>query len=197
MIIRALDADGDWTFGQGAQNYLGGQSAVALAIKTRLYMFQNDCFFDMDGWIDWFNLLGSDNTAALLFSIRSIISDTQGVNSVTFLNSTRDENRNLNISYSVTTVFGLPITGEITFPVSPFSGVSRWSSDIVWTGQTFVDVVVSSEISDARNAIWALYDENDGFSIVAGAVQPLNATTVRVTIAPSPASGLFRLVGIS
>lgn len=196
MRIRAIDSDGDWTFGKGVQNYLLNQNAIALDIKTRLYSFLNDCFFDAGAGVDWFNLLGSKNEAAILFSIKSILVNTQGVNSVTDISAVVDENRNLSVSYGVTTVFGEPIQGDISFPSTPFSGISNFVQEVVFTGQPFIDVDVSSNISDAQNAIWSLYDESNGFAPVVGAVFPISHTTVRIMMSPSP-TGTFKLVGIS
>lgn len=46
MIVRALDINGDWTFGQGKGNYLTNQAAIAQNVQTRLLSFLGDCFFD-------------------------------------------------------------------------------------------------------------------------------------------------------
>ncbi len=196
MIIRGVDQSGDWTFGSGIQNYLFNQNAIGLNIKTRLQCFLNDCFFDMGFGIDYFNLLGTKNEAALIWSIRSIILDSEGVNSIVDVSLEKDENRNLFLSYEVTTIYGLTVAADLLFPVTPFSGISKFTADIVWAGQAYIDVVVSSSISDARLAIWQIYDELDSFSEVVGVVQPLSQTTVRITITPSP-TGIFRLVGIA
>lgn len=196
MRIRALNTDGDWAFGVGQQNYLTDQDAIALAVKTRLASFLNDCFFDAEAGIDWFNLLGSKNEAALIFSVRSVILSTPGINSLTDVSTTLDDMRNLTLSYAATTAYGVPIGGSVSFPVTPFDGISKFVGEVTFTGETQIDVVTSTHISDARDAIWTLYEEANNFAPVVGAVQPLNATTVRITISPAP-SGTFRLVGIS
>lgn len=197
MNFRSLDEDGDWTFGAGLQNYAQGQTAVGLSIQTRVLSFLNDCFFAPQEGIDWFNLLGSKNEAALVFSVRSIILNTPGVNSLTDLYTTLDADRHLTLAYSVATVYGASVTASIVFPVTPFDGISKFISTVSFDGTTtFMDVDVSSHISDAREAIWMLYDLLNGGSPVVGAVTPINATTVRITISPAP-TGTFRLVGIS
>jgi len=198
MIFRALDVAGDWTFGKGIQNYQSGQNAIALNIQTRLYSFINDCFFDAGAGIDWLNLLGSKNQAALIFSIKSVILNTPGVNTLKDLGFNLDANRHVTLTFAVTTVYGAPITGGLSFPVTPFDGVSKYVGDIYFDGtQTTQDVDVSSLLDDARRAVWILYDESDGYSVVLGAVQPLSITTVRLTISPAPPAGFFRLVGIA
>lgn len=196
MKIRALDTNGDWTFGVGLQNYLINQNAVALDIKTRLYAFLGDCFFDTAAGIDWFNLLGSKNEAALVFSVRGVILETPGVSAILSLTSFVDEQRNITIFAQVSTTFGDVASVDISFPVTPFSGVSTYVGDLFFTGQSFIDVDTSQAIPDARNAIWMLYDVSSGYVQVLGAVTPLNAASVRVSMAPPP-TGTFHLVGIA
>ena len=45
MIVRALDKDGDWTFGQGLSNYLVNIDALAQVIQTRIKSYLANCFF--------------------------------------------------------------------------------------------------------------------------------------------------------
>ncbi len=191
-----LNSVGDWTFGNGLGNYLTDQNAIALDVQTRLYSFLGDCFFDAESGIDWFNLLGSKNEAALLFSIKATILNTNGITSVTELNAALDTNRNLTVSYAATSLFGASVAGVLTIPVTPYSGISKFLQDIIFTGQTSIDVDVSSTIRDARIAVWILYDVANGYAPVVGAVQPISISVVRLTISPAP-SGTFRLLGIS
>lgn len=197
MKFRALTLDGDWTWGKGVENYLTGSDAIAADIKTRLLSFAGDCFFAEQDGIDWFSLLGTNNEAALVFSIRSIIINTEGVSNVTQVSVNRDEQRRIAISYSATTVFGTEVREDVfSAPASEFTGISKFVANLIFAGDSSQDVNVSAQIVDARTAVWILYDADDSFTPVLGAVQPLNATTVRVTMLP-PRSGNFRLVGIA
>lgn len=197
MMFRALDSNLDWTFGRGKANYLRDALAVAEHARTRLGMLEGDCFFDATGWIDWLNLLGSREQAALLFSVRSILMNTQGVDTVEDLGSVVDANRALSVIYALTTVYGTPLFAQ-RFEASDtvFSGISKSVNDILFTGETTHDVDVSSGLPDARRAIWLVYDVDNGYLPVLGAAQPISATVVRITIVPGP-TGTFRLVGIS
>ena len=47
MIFRSLDELGDWNFGKGVQDFVSGNDAIALNIKTRIQSWVGDCFFDM------------------------------------------------------------------------------------------------------------------------------------------------------
>jgi hypothetical protein len=107
LIIRNLDANHDWTFGQGQQNYLTGQSAIAENINTRLLSFINDCYFDLQTGVDWFRLLGSHSTQQeITLSCRAIILASYGVLRVNSINATfNDEQRNIILTYNIDTIF--------------------------------------------------------------------------------------------
>ena len=115
MIVRALSATGDWTFGAGLNNYKSNRAAVAQDIQTRLSSFLGDCFFDLGAGIDWLNFLGgSKNQLALNLAISAVILNTEGVASMVQLSSNLDlVTRAFAVSYTVATVYGL-ITGTVS-----------------------------------------------------------------------------------
>ena len=105
MIIRALDSNGDWTFGQGKQNYLSGQKAIAQNIQTRLLCFLNNCPWDMGAGIDWITLLGKTNTATQIqLNVRTIILKSFGVIRLNTL-SVSFVNRRLALNWNIDTIF--------------------------------------------------------------------------------------------
>lgn len=105
MIVRALNADKDWQFGKGRNDYLSGNPAIAQLIRTRLLSFLGDCFFDLEAGIDWFNLLGGKNQGALNFNIKSTILNTENVVSIEEVSQTYDSATRLYAPiYSVTTI---------------------------------------------------------------------------------------------
>lgn len=84
MIVRALDKDGDWTFGQGKSNYLVNIDALAQIIQTRLKSYLANCFFDLGAGIAWDQRLSQKGTEDLLKSdTYSIIINTDGVLGIT------------------------------------------------------------------------------------------------------------------
>lgn len=117
MIVRALDENGDWTFGKGRNNYKSGVLAVAQNIQTRLQSFLGDCFFDTAAGIDWFNLLGTKNQLQLKLAISSVILNTENVASIISLSLNLDPfTRNLLLTYKVQTYFGEIVAEDITIP---------------------------------------------------------------------------------
>lgn len=106
MIVRALDINGDWTFGKGRNNYLSGNAAIVQDISLRLKSFLGDCFFAIDEGIDWFNLLGSKNQVALELAVRSVILGTEGVVKLIDAQVTlEEESRRINMRFIVSTVY--------------------------------------------------------------------------------------------
>lgn len=106
MIVRALDAEHDWTFGKGKNNYLSRSDAIAQDLECRLLSFLGDCFFDITAGIDWFGLLGNRNRRALELNIASVILNTAGVTALVQLSTSVDpDTRVLNISYVVNTIY--------------------------------------------------------------------------------------------
>ena len=128
MIIRALDTAYDFTFGKGRQDYLTDNNAIALNIRTRLFEFLNDCFFNTEAGLDWFRLLGTKATQQeIILSCRSVILQSYGVVQINRIDASFNDNRQLTLSFEVDTIFTLnPRTAPIsqTIEVSQTIGVS-------------------------------------------------------------------------
>lgn len=109
MIVRALDVLHDWTFGQGLNNYFRNNKAIVQSINTRLQCFLGDCFFDLGSGIDWFNYLGSKNSAlALNLAVSATIINTENVTALQQLSlNLNDATRVLTITYQVQTVYSV------------------------------------------------------------------------------------------
>lgn len=106
MIVRAIDAQNDWLYGKGANDYKKDRDAVAQAIKTRLQSFLGDCFFQNSAGIDWFNLLGSKQIVTLRLSIGTVLLNTPSVLKINELSFNISPSRALTVKYSVDTIFG-------------------------------------------------------------------------------------------
>lgn len=115
MRIRALDANGDITFGQGLQNYLTNQTAIGFNIKTRLLSFLNNCFWAMGAGIDWFTFLGGGNTATQIqLAVTAVIAQSFGVVSVNNVSvSVNPKTRSVSLSYNVVTIYTSNFQAEL------------------------------------------------------------------------------------
>jgi hypothetical protein len=105
MKVRAIDADGDWTYGKGFNDYKTNNAAIAQNIATRLRCFLGDCFFALNEGVDWWTLIGSKNQIALNLAISAVILKTDLVTGILQLSTNLDANRKLTLSYEVATVF--------------------------------------------------------------------------------------------
>lgn len=102
-------------FGRGVQSYATGINAVMLDIATRLRSWVGDCFFDKMAGVDWLNLLGFNQSAALKNSIKSVIMKTAGVIKVNNVQLVTTANRAVTVSLNVDTVYGQKVQDlEIT-----------------------------------------------------------------------------------
>lgn len=106
-IVRALDSNGDWTFGAGLNNYRSNINAVAQNIQTNLSMFLGDCFYATNVGIDWFNLLGQKNLRAINLAINTAILNTSSVTGLLQSSISLDTNRKLTVTYQVQTVYSI------------------------------------------------------------------------------------------
>ncbi len=121
-MVRALDANGDWTWGRGKNDYLQRNAAIEQNIQTRLLSFLGDCYFKINDGIDWFTFMGSkgsQNQVALNLAINATILNTEGVVDLVQVSLNIDSARKITISYTVTTIY----TGVLG-PTATVSGVA-------------------------------------------------------------------------
>lgn len=116
--VRALDVNGDWTYGKGQNDYLKKNPAVAQNIRTRLLAFLGDCFFDLNSGIDWFNFLGSKDQIALNLAVSAVILNTTDVTGVKQLSiKLEPTTRKLTIQYRVQTTYSI-LTGSFQYDLN-------------------------------------------------------------------------------
>ncbi len=116
MSVRALDADHDWTFGKGRNDYKYYNNAVQQNIQTRVLSFLGDCFFATNKGIDWFNLLGTKDDTNLLLAIAAQILNDEEVTGLLQLSANTSTDRVLTVSYQVQTVYStVPVSGDFTY----------------------------------------------------------------------------------
>ena len=116
MKIRNLDANGDWTFGQGLSNYISGNAGIGLNISTRLKSWLNDCFFAMNAGVDWKTRLGAKNQQSLLEAdLKRIILSSFGVTGITAFSVSYDAaTRAFTVNYTINTIFSKGYQQSVT-----------------------------------------------------------------------------------
>lgn len=81
---RALGATGDYTFGQGAANFLVNSAAmVGQKVRTRLLLWQKEWFLDQTVGVPWSTqVLVKNSNPTYDFVIQQYILATDGVQSI-------------------------------------------------------------------------------------------------------------------
>lgn len=114
MRYRKLDANGDYSFGHGASDYLVDSSAaVAQAIQTALALYQGEWFLDLSAGVPWLTAVVGNNTQPIYDGvIQQAIQAVEGVQDIQNYTSSLDNNlRTLSISVTVITQFSSkPVT---------------------------------------------------------------------------------------
>lgn len=120
MIIRAINGDGSPQFGQGTENFLRDNAAIEENIATRLRCFLRDCFFDQSMGLDWLRFLGiPTKVEEVELSVRAIILQSYGVTRVIAIQVEKEDNRNLNLSYTIDTIFGTNLSYTLQSVTNP------------------------------------------------------------------------------
>jgi hypothetical protein len=105
MIIRALDSNGDWTFGNGIGDYKTLIAAIDENIQTRLKEWVGDCFFNQNAGIDWLTRLSSKNQLELLKAdLKRVIATSFGVTAIISFNVTQ-VGRHVTASYTCQSIY--------------------------------------------------------------------------------------------
>ena len=104
MIIRGIDENGDWIFGQGLNSYKSTQQAIEQNIKTKVLEWKGDCFFNLEVGIDWINFLGSNLIDELELALKNLIIACYGVVNVTQV-SVEFLDRNFSVNYTIDTIY--------------------------------------------------------------------------------------------
>lgn len=117
MRYRKLDDDGDYSFGQGQNNFhINTPEGVAQAVMTRLKFWVGEWFADTSDGTGWTtDVLGKFTDHLFELMIRQRILSTQGILRVDSFDSQFDgETRKLSIQSTITTIYGsASLQGEI------------------------------------------------------------------------------------
>ncbi len=114
MIFRNLTTESDWTFGAGRQNYATTDRSISLNIETTIKTFLTECFFDTEIGVPWFDIIDSKNKDITILAIKSAIAACYGVIKVQELEYTYNELRELEIKYTISTIYDSILEGVVT-----------------------------------------------------------------------------------
>jgi hypothetical protein len=108
MRVRKMDANGDYTIGQGPINFWGNVTyLVAQLIDTRLGLWEGEWFLDLTAGTPYKEeILGYGTTSLRDIALKAVILGTPGVNSIVTYNGVANPaTRGYTVSGSVMTPF--------------------------------------------------------------------------------------------
>jgi len=111
MRYRALDANGDYQFGASTPWLINRPQAVAQAIQTRLRLIRGTWFLDDRVGFDLDLILGYGTQVTRDQEVQRVISETQGVLSLTSYSSSVTD-RAFQVTATVETIYGTAVINQ-------------------------------------------------------------------------------------
>lgn len=118
MKYRALDENGDYSFGFGQNDFLTDGRAVAQAVGTKLKLFKGEWWENINDGLPFFQSIAGrpsslGGVAAVDLIIQARIKDAPGVQDITSFQSTFDPKiRKYTCKVTVSTIYGTSV--EVT-----------------------------------------------------------------------------------
>lgn len=112
MRYRKLTSDGDYTFGNGQENfYRDNSEAVAQAVQTRLLLWLGEWFLDTEEGTPYLQaILGKHDEETRNNVIRNRIIETEGVlQLINYASVVDPDNRSVAVSCEISTIYGTSI----------------------------------------------------------------------------------------
>lgn len=109
MRYRALDSNGDSTFGSGQTRFLvDSPEAVAQAVKTRLLLIQGEWFLDKTEGVPYATqILGTGTQATRDVAVQNAILKTEGVKGISaYSSSVNADTRRFSVTATIDTIYG-------------------------------------------------------------------------------------------
>lgn len=108
MRVRAMDANGDMTWGSSQQDFLvNSPAAVGQLVLTRLKLLQGEWFLDKTAGVPWSTqILGRNTGSTYDQAIKACILGTQGVTSIVAYASSLGPDRKLTVTATIDTAYG-------------------------------------------------------------------------------------------
>lgn len=107
MSTRAIDLKSwDWNFGKGLQDYKTEKEEIEQNILTSIKSWRNNCFFDLDAGIDWYNILGSfEEKNYLKKELSKILITIDGVVKINNIDININNDRSIQVYINLDTIY--------------------------------------------------------------------------------------------
>jgi hypothetical protein len=138
MRVRAQDASGDMTFGQGSANFLvNSPAAVGQLLGDRMGLWTAEWFVDQSDGVPWSaDVLGTGTASTRDPTVKTRILQTTGVTSIESYTSAVNPDRTFTPAVTVDTQF----SGQVTVPLldAPPTNINIGSLDWSIDGNTLL-----------------------------------------------------------
>lgn len=106
MTTRRM-IDGDYAFGGGTANIIGGREEIHQRCVTTLSHLKGEWFLDMNSGVDWGTIIGHrPSTPKISRIITNALKDVEGVTSSRLLHAEYGSDRSVNVIVQVHTPYG-------------------------------------------------------------------------------------------
>lgn len=121
MKVAGINSSGDFLFGRGRNSYKTKSNAIAQNVVTRLRLFTDDWYLDVDSGIEWVELLGTrGNTDRIRRAIEKSVLQTDGVKSISRIEIEQNaEDRSISVILEYNDVFDVEVSEVVD--ISPDS----------------------------------------------------------------------------
>lgn len=121
MKVAGINSSGDWLFGHGRNSYKTKSNAIAQNVVTRLRLFTDDWYLDVDSGIEWVELLGTrGNTDRIRRAIEKSVLQTDGVKSISRIEIEQNaKDRSISVILEYNDVFDVEVSEVVD--ISPDS----------------------------------------------------------------------------
>lgn len=122
MIYRRIDADGDYTFGQGKYNFLKETEAIGQAVKTRVLLLYSEWWEDLENGTPLFESIlrqqaTPEGKSAIDMIVKERILGVEEVIRISSFESRFSAERSYSAEVSVETRYGIANDIEIQLGV--------------------------------------------------------------------------------
>jgi len=122
MRVAGITSGGDFIFGRGKASYKTKSGAIAQNVVTRLRLFTDDWYLDVDSGISWIEMLGTrGNSDRIQRAIEKSVLQTDGVKSISRLEIEKNsEDRSISIILEYNDIFGTEVSEVVDIAPDSF-----------------------------------------------------------------------------
>jgi len=122
MKVAGITSEGDFIFGRGRASYKTNSDAIAQNVVTRLRLFTDDWYLDVDSGIPWIEILGArGGFDRIQRAIEKSVLQTDGVKSISRLEVEENaKTRTISVILEYVDVFNVDVSEVVDISTDNF-----------------------------------------------------------------------------